>query len=411
MTSSIASPHEKDLQIIENNKDLSFEDHKHVSYKSKVCLKPWGYEFLVFESSRIGIWCLTVYEHHKTSMHCHFKKDTWITVLHGCAKIDLFNETKILNPMESLLIPKHTFHSLGSFSPSTTILEIEVFQNNLCFSDKNDLLRVDDQYKRKPVGYETSVDILTENLEKYNYFALDDSNIYKIHNMTLEKKIISTRQQLESLFPFQKLFLLSGSVLIDSIYMKEGSLINSSSISKLILIEPIEVLCLKKIDYQEDSKIIYGFDHLTQLVKQMKQNKETIILTSGCFDILHVGHIQTLKQAKSLGTKLIVCLSSDKQIKELKGSNRPINNNEDRLNLFKIINYVDYIMPYEEENIPTEGTLGNIMKLVDPDYWVKGTDYTKEAILKKHPYLRNIALIDIVEEKSTTNIIQKILNS
>ena len=139
------------------------------------------------------------------------------------------------------------------------------------------------------------------------------------------------------------------------------------------------------------------------------QNKK-IVLTSGCFDILHIGHLHNLKKCKSYGDTLIVCLSNDEQIKQLKGLNRPVNNYQDRINLFKTIPYVDYIILYNENNIDTEETLGDIMKILDPNYWIKGSDYNKADIINKHPYLRNIILIDNLEYKSTTNIIKKINN-
>jgi D-beta-D-heptose 7-phosphate kinase/D-beta-D-heptose 1-phosphate adenosyltransferase len=107
----------------------------------------------------------------------------------------------------------------------------------------------------------------------------------------------------------------------------------------------------------------------------------------------------------------MICLSSDEQIKILKGSDRPINNYKDRIDLFKTISYVDYIILYNEEDIENELTLGNIMKTIDPFYWVKGDDYNQEDIFKKHPYLKNIKLIKNIENKSTTNIINKIKNN
>ena len=110
-----------------------------------------------------------------------------------------------------------------------------------------------------------------------------------------------------------------------------------------------------------------------------------------------------------MGDILIVCLSSDEQIKQLKGDTRPINNYQDRIDLFKTIDYIDYIVLYNEENITDELSLGTIMKIVDPDCWVKGSDYNKNDIIKKHPYLRNICLIPNIENKSTTNIIKTIV--
>ena len=119
-----------------------------------------------------------------------------------------------------------------------------------------------------------------------------------------------------------------------------------------------------------------------------------------------------MKEAKKLGDKLIVCLSKDEQIKFLKGDDRPINNNKDRLNLFITISYVDYVFLYEENlDNKLEEKLDELMNIVNPYYWVKGNDYDETEIRKKHPNLNNIKLIDLVHDKSTTKIIRKIRNT
>jgi bifunctional ADP-heptose synthase (sugar kinase/adenylyltransferase) len=105
---------------------------------------------------------------------------------------------------------------------------------------------------------------------------------------------------------------------------------------------------------------------------------------------------------------LMVCLSNDDQIKKLKGDARPINNYQDRIDLFKTIKYVDFVILYDEKNIAAEETLGEIMRIVDPYIWAKGSDYSIGDIFKKHPYLKNIKLITNIENKSTTKIIEKI---
>ena len=192
---------------------------------------------------------------------------------------------------------------------------------------------------------------------------------------------------------------------IDNNIIKEGTIINSNN--GIILTDTIKVLSLYSSDKKENAKIIYNNHHLNLLIKNIKHNK--IVLTSGCFDILHVGHLKTLKLAKELGDILIVCLSNDEQIKKLKGNNRPINSYIDRINLFKTIDYVDYIILYEETDILKEKSLDTIMKIVDPYVWVKGNDYIKEEILSLHPHLKRIELINMIENKSTTNIINQIL--
>jgi rfaE bifunctional protein nucleotidyltransferase chain/domain len=285
-------------------------------------------------------------------------------------------------------------------------MEIEIFSNELTFSDKNDLLRIEDPFKREKTGYEKSVQIETTNLKKWDYFYLND-NFCKDINAT----IITTHKIQNNNFTVLNNnninILLEGEVYCDNKYLREGSLI--TNVEKMYTFSKNTIiLTLNNVNKEEDGKIIHNFDHLKVILESLKNKKK--ILTSGCFDILHVGHLHSLKVAKSLGDILIVCLSNDEQIRKLKGSNRPINNYEDRINLFKTINYVDYIILYNEEDIVNEETLDKIMQLVNPYYWVKGSDYNIDNIKLKHPSLHNIYLIDNIKHKSSTNIINKITN-
>ncbi len=397
----IVSVKEKEKELAELNKEIEEKNNERDTFQNTVCMKPWGYEFQPYESQKIGIWCLTVYKDQATSLHCHFKKDTLLITLSGCARIEFIDgEVISLSPLQTVYIPKTKFHSVGSFSDKSCILEIEIFSNDVTFSDKNDLLRINDQYHRKSTGYQSSVKRVTEDLELYDYFQIKE-NFSKV----IEGVFLSTVPNL-SVKPNAVQILLEGNIFSNHSVLREGSLLLTNQ--TYIAIGPIQILTLSKYDWKEDSKIIYGYEHLKILKENLIQKQQKIVLTSGCFDILHVGHLNTLKKAKELGNILIVCLSSDEQIRALKGDKRPINKFEDRLNLFKTIEYVDYIFPYEEQFIETEETLGKIMKILDPDIWVKGSDYTVQAIKDKHPYLRNIQLISLVENKSTTNIIQKI---
>ncbi len=400
----------KELEIVSKNKYIEEELHNKADYKEKVCLKPWGFEFLIFENNSIAIWHLVMKKGHSTSLHTHFKKDTFLMVISGCAKIGLIDNTSIvINTMESIFIPRYKFHSIASFSDEMILLEMEIFTQGLAFSDKNDLLRLDDQYKRKPVGYESSISIDTEHLERYGYFYLD-KGIYEKNGVTIEHSVVSTEEDLKKYKLKTYCILLSGQLFSNLHYCKEGTILSLST-QTYKPIGPCHILTVDKLLWQEDTKIIYNFDQLKLIKQSLDSQEKRIVLTSGCFDILHVGHLETLKRAKMLGDTLIVCLSSDEQIKALKGASRPINNYEDRINLFKTITYVDYIVLYNEENIAEEETLGTIMKIVDPYTWVKGSDYKAEDISKKHPYLRHITILPLVNQKSTTNIVKKILES
>ena len=405
---------DNEKNIIKNNMYIKEEKHDYVDYNNVVCIKPWGHEFLVYKSDKIGIWFLKITKGNSTSLHCHFNKDTFIIIIKGSAIINLIDNKVInLNSMSSIFLPHYNFHGLSSFSEETYLLEIEIFNSKTNFSDKNDLLRINDQYKRKSTGYETSINLINNNLELYNYFYIEN-NLEKIIEEVdfkvteLSEKILETLD-LSCLNKYNYNIILNGIIYQNMQFLKEGSIIKSFE-NIQFPDDKVLILSLKKINYKEDSKIIYDMDQLNIVIKNLNNNNKKIILSSGCYDIIHVGHLNTLRESKKLGDILIICLSSDEQIKILKGDDRPINNYKDRINLFKTISYVDYIILYNEEDIKNETTLGNIMKIINPYCWVKGDDYNKEEILRKHPYLKNIELIKNIENKSTTNIINKIKN-
>jgi D-beta-D-heptose 7-phosphate kinase/D-beta-D-heptose 1-phosphate adenosyltransferase len=103
-----------------------------------------------------------------------------------------------------------------------------------------------------------------------------------------------------------------------------------------------------------------------------------------------------------------VCLSSDRQIREIKGEDRPINNIEDRARMLVTMPFIDYVILYDETDNSHEKELDNIMLIIRPDIWFKGTDYTERTIRAKHPSLKQIVLFKNIENKSTTKIITKI---
>ena len=388
--------------IINNNIKENNKINNRIDYKNKICIKPWGYEYLAYESENIGIWILNITKNNKTSLHSHFNKDTTLILLSGCIKLNLIDDNyKLLSILDIINIPKNKFHGIESITDNSVILELEIYNKNVNFSDKNDLFRINDIYNRETTGYENSI-IISEDLKKYNYkyFEKDyNDNIFKIYSNI--NNIIYTN---DSIY-----ILLKGKINYNCIYINEGSIIDIRIINHIknqINSEEIEILEINVPYYKEDKKIIYNLNHLELLINEIKHKKN--ILTSGCFDIIHIGHLEFLKQSKYLGDNLLVCLSNDEQIKKLKGENRPINNYIDRIKLFKTISYVDYIILYDEENIEKEITLNKIMEIIKPLYWVKGSDYKVEEIIKKHPTV-NIKLLENIENISTTQIIKSII--
>ena len=149
---------------------------------------------------------------------------------------------------------------------------------------------------------------------------------------------------------------------------------------------------------------------ISEIVTSLKAKGKRIVFTNGCFDILHVGHVRYLKEAKALGDILILGLNSDSSVKSLKGSNRPINNESDRAEVLSALKSIDYVVIFDEKS-PCE-----LLDRIKPDFHTKGADYTletlpkeeKDVILKNHI---NVKFIEFVQGKSTTSTIEKMKHS
>lgn len=127
-----------------------------------------------------------------------------------------------------------------------------------------------------------------------------------------------------------------------------------------------------------------------------------IIWTNGCFDIIHSGHVESLRYAKSLGDYLIVGIDSDSRVKEAKGQNRPYNNLADRMLVLNAIKYVDEIKPFS-----TDEQLIEIVKGISPHYFVKGSDYRGKKIIGSE-FAGQVVYFDLLEGRSTTRTLDKI---
>jgi D-beta-D-heptose 7-phosphate kinase/D-beta-D-heptose 1-phosphate adenosyltransferase len=149
-------------------------------------------------------------------------------------------------------------------------------------------------------------------------------------------------------------------------------------------------------------------DQLFITVFDARAHNERIVMTGGCFDILHAGHVAYLEQAKSFGDRLIVAVNDDASVTRLKGAGRPINALAQRMAVLAGLNAVDWVVPFSED------TPERIVSHLLPDVWVKGGDYQVEQLPEARPVLANggeVKILKFVEGCSTTGIVEKINQS
>ena len=153
-----------------------------------------------------------------------------------------------------------------------------------------------------------------------------------------------------------------------------------------------------------NKKIYISNSDILQKVETIKKRNKKIILTNGCFDVIHAGHIHLLENAKKLGDFLIVAINSDKSIKALKGNNRPINKLSARIEVLKALACVDLIITFDEL------TPLKIIEIISPDYLVKGGDYKIKDVIGAAIVKANKGKVKIIKIKkgfSTTKILQR----
>ena len=149
---------------------------------------------------------------------------------------------------------------------------------------------------------------------------------------------------------------------------------------------------------------IVSEDELVKLLTGARAHGEKIVMTNGCFDLLHIGHVTYLEQAKALGDRLIVAVNTDESVKKLKGDSRPINGLQERMAVLAALACVDWVVPFTEE------TPERLYCRLLPDVLVKGGDYKPEQVAGGDCVAKaggTVKILDFVEGHSTTSIINK----
>lgn len=158
--------------------------------------------------------------------------------------------------------------------------------------------------------------------------------------------------------------------------------------------------------HRDSSIKLKSLEVLATLVTREKERGRKVVFTNGCFDLLHAGHVKYLQKARSFGDLLILGLNSDASVRRLKGANRPLIAEEERAHLLAALDCIDYVVLFDED------TPFRLIEIIRPDILVKGGDYTREGVVG-HEIVESsggrVELVEFVDGKSTTGIIEKIL--
>ena len=168
-------------------------------------------------------------------------------------------------------------------------------------------------------------------------------------------------------------------------------------------VTPPELVRAMRRQHEDDSAVLEESALLDRVALAQAQG-QTVVMTNGCFDLLHVGHVRYLEAARKLGDVLIVAVNTDDSVKRLKGPTRPLNSTEDRMRMLASLKCVDWVVPFAED------TPERLIARVLPDLLVKGGDYTPEAVAGYEAVTKNggqVVILDFHAGYSTTKIIER----
>jgi rfaE bifunctional protein nucleotidyltransferase chain/domain len=150
---------------------------------------------------------------------------------------------------------------------------------------------------------------------------------------------------------------------------------------------------------------VINVEELKPILEKLQQNRQKIVFTNGCFDIVHRGHVEYHSKASDTGDFMIVGLNSDASVKRLKGNNRPLQDQTSRALVLAAMEFVNAVVMFDED------TPYNLIKSLQPDILIKGADYHPESIVGYDVVTARggiVKTIELTEGYSTSNVIRKI---
>lgn len=172
------------------------------------------------------------------------------------------------------------------------------------------------------------------------------------------------------------------------------------------IVTPQEIIDTVSLSHKDSHAKIKSLDVLAPLIAAERNRGRRIVFTNGCFDLLHVGHVKYLQKARSLGDMLVLGLNSDASVRRLKGEKRPLIDQDERAHLLAALDCIDYVVVFDEDT-PLE-----LITALKPHVLAKGGDYSLDGVVGRdvvESYGGKVELITFVDGKSTTNIIERVL--
>jgi D-beta-D-heptose 7-phosphate kinase/D-beta-D-heptose 1-phosphate adenosyltransferase len=173
-------------------------------------------------------------------------------------------------------------------------------------------------------------------------------------------------------------------------------------------VAPAEIIDALSHGHRDSEAKIKNLDVLAAIVEAEKAKGKKVVFTNGCFDLLHAGHVKYLQKARSFGDLLVLGLNSDASVRRLKGDKRPLIGEAERGHILAALDCVDYLVVFAED------TPLKLIEILKPEVLVKGGDYSPDGVVGKD-FVEScggrVELVEFVDGKSTTNIIEKILQT
>lgn len=247
---SIFNLSNKDIKILTKKKQISY---KNIDYSKLVVRKPWGYEYLTFQSKKVAVWILCLKKGQQTSMHAHPKKKTSLVVLEGEVTCKSFDQAVKKNAGDAVIINRKVFHqTVNNSKKDAIIMEVETP------NDKGDLIRLFDKYGRAGTGYEKA-DKFDVNLTNYNYMTLKSQNVFynftkKYGDTSIIFKKIDSKKSFDNLIQDHKnslITILDGKITIDN---KEFNICDTFFLRPNKIFELKSKYCLVLITNQTSKK-------------------------------------------------------------------------------------------------------------------------------------------------------------